>query len=144
MLSPGRVTVHSTPCERSERAGRYESGSETEVFFGTSLLCWSDTHLERRGHARLVGDIGWSPRERLDPPAETSLIVVWADRDRSGDGEAAALSLREKLIRRGISIAVQPPPGPGLFRRVRRGLIWPTFGVVSGSGTLLESYDEKS
>jgi phage/plasmid primase-like uncharacterized protein len=27
----------------------------------------------------------------LEPPAETALVVVWADRDRSGAGEAAAL-----------------------------------------------------
>ena len=39
---------------------------------------------------------------RLKPPAETSLAVVWADRDRSDAGEAAALSLRERLLERGI------------------------------------------
>jgi phage/plasmid primase-like uncharacterized protein len=49
--------------------------------------------------------------QRLEPPARTSLIVVWADRDRSGTGEAAALSLRERLVRRGISVAVHLPPG---------------------------------
>jgi putative DNA primase/helicase len=48
---------------------------------------------------------------RLEPPAETALVVVWADRDRSGAGEAAALSLRERLIGRGISVAVHLPPG---------------------------------
>jgi len=50
--------------------------------------------------------------ERLEPPAQTSLVVVWADRDRSGTGEAAALSLRERLLRRGISVAMHLPPGP--------------------------------
>lgn len=49
---------------------------------------------------------------RLEPPAGTSLVVVWADRDRSGAGEAAALSLRERLLRQGISVAVHVPPGP--------------------------------
>ncbi len=49
---------------------------------------------------------------RLEPPAETALVVVWADRDRSGAGEMAALSLRERLIGRGISVAVHLPPGP--------------------------------
>jgi len=49
---------------------------------------------------------------RLEPPAGTSLVVVWADRDRSGAGEAAALSLRERLLRQGISVAVHLPPGP--------------------------------
>jgi putative DNA primase/helicase len=49
---------------------------------------------------------------RLEPPAGTSLVVVWADRDRSGAGEAAALSLCERLLRRGIAVAVHLPPGP--------------------------------
>ena len=49
---------------------------------------------------------------RFEPPADTALVVVWADRDRSGAGEAAALTLRERLLRRGISVAVQLPPGP--------------------------------
>jgi hypothetical protein len=40
------------------------------------------------------------------------LVVVWADRDRSGAGEAAALSLRERLLQRGIPVAVHLPPGP--------------------------------
>ena len=49
---------------------------------------------------------------RLQPPAETSLAVVWADRDRSGTGEAAALSLRERLLECGIPVVVPLPPGP--------------------------------
>ena len=49
---------------------------------------------------------------RFEPPAGTSLLVVWADRDRSGTGEAAALTLRERLLKRGISVAVHLPPGP--------------------------------
>jgi putative DNA primase/helicase len=50
--------------------------------------------------------------ERAEPPAKTSLVVVWADRDRSGAGEAAAMRLREWLLRRGIPVAVHLPPGP--------------------------------
>jgi putative DNA primase/helicase len=50
--------------------------------------------------------------ERLEPPAQTSLVVVWADRDRSGAGQGAAVRLRERLLRRGISVAVHLPPGP--------------------------------
>jgi len=49
---------------------------------------------------------------RLEPPADTSLIVVWADRDRSGAGESAAKSLHERMLRRGIPVAVHLPPGP--------------------------------
>jgi putative DNA primase/helicase len=49
---------------------------------------------------------------RLEPPAGTSLVVIWADRDRSGAGQAAALSLRERLLGRGIAAAVHLPPGP--------------------------------
>jgi len=47
---------------------------------------------------------------RMEPPAETSLVVVWADRDRSGAGEVAAHSLRERLIKRGMPVAVHLPP----------------------------------
>jgi hypothetical protein len=49
---------------------------------------------------------------RLEPPTGTSLVVIWADRDRSGAGEAAALTLRERLLGRGIALAVHLPPGP--------------------------------
>ena len=49
---------------------------------------------------------------RLEPPAGTSLVVVWADRDHSGAGEAAALTLRERLLKSGISVAVHLPTGP--------------------------------
>jgi hypothetical protein len=49
---------------------------------------------------------------RLEPPAATTLVVIWADRDRSGAGEAAALSLRDRLIGRGLSVAVHLPPEP--------------------------------
>jgi putative DNA primase/helicase len=50
--------------------------------------------------------------ERLEPSPKTSLVVIWADRDWSGAGEAAAVSLRKRLLRRGISVAVHLPPGP--------------------------------
>jgi hypothetical protein len=59
---------------------------------------------------------------RMEPPAETSLVVVWADRDRSGAGEAAALSLRKRLIGRGISVAVHLPPGP--IPSTAKGIDW--------------------
>ena len=49
-------------------------------------------------------------------------MVVWADRDRSGAGEAAALSLRERLIGRGISVAVHLPPGP--IPSTAKGIDW--------------------
>jgi putative DNA primase/helicase len=49
---------------------------------------------------------------RLEPPAGTSLVVVWADRDRSGTGEAAALTLLVRLLKSRISVAVHLPPGP--------------------------------
>jgi hypothetical protein len=59
---------------------------------------------------------------RMEPPAETSLVVVWADRDRSGAGEAAALLLRKRLIGRGISVAVHLPPGP--IPSTAKGIDW--------------------
>jgi hypothetical protein len=59
---------------------------------------------------------------RMEPPAETSLVVVWADRDRSGAGEAAALSLRQRLIERGMPVAVHLPPGP--IPSTAKGIDW--------------------
>jgi len=60
--------------------------------------------------------------ERLELPAQTSLVVIWADRDRSGAGEATAMRLRQRLLRRGISVAVHLPPGPIPARA--KGLDW--------------------
>jgi len=59
---------------------------------------------------------------KLEPPAETSLVVVWADRDRSGAGEEAAMTLRERLQRQGISVAIHLPPGPIPARA--KGIDW--------------------
>ena len=59
---------------------------------------------------------------RLEPPPETSLVVVWADRDRSGAGEEAAMTLRERLQRQGISVAMHLPPGPIPARA--KGIDW--------------------
>jgi len=59
---------------------------------------------------------------RFEPPAETSRIIVWADRDRSDAGEAAALSLRERLLGKGIPVAVRLPPG--LIPIGAKGIDW--------------------
>ena len=59
---------------------------------------------------------------KLEPPAETSLVVIWADRDRSGAGEEAAMTLRERLQRQGISVAIHLPPGPIPARA--KGIDW--------------------
>jgi hypothetical protein len=50
--------------------------------------------------------------ERFEPPPEVSLLVVWADLDVSGAGEKAAMGLRERLLARGIQVAVHVPRGP--------------------------------
>jgi putative DNA primase/helicase len=50
--------------------------------------------------------------ERLEQPTKTSQVVIWADRDRSRAGEAAAMALRKRLLPRGISVAVHLPPVP--------------------------------
>jgi len=59
---------------------------------------------------------------RFEPPADTSLVVVWADRDRSGAGESAAKSLYERMLRRGIPVAVHLPPGA--IRTGAKGIDW--------------------
>ena len=74
---------------------------------------------------------------RLEPPAGTSLVVVWADRDRSGAGEAAALALRERLLGEGSRWRCTYRRGRS--RRVRRESIGRTSGAITPSGRLPES-----
>ena len=50
--------------------------------------------------------------ERFEPPPGVSLVVVWADLDVSGAGEQAAIGLRDRLLVRGIQVAVHVPQGP--------------------------------
>lgn len=50
--------------------------------------------------------------ERWEPPGGTQFVVIWADLDRSGTGQAAAASLRDRLLARGIQVALHLPPGP--------------------------------
>ena len=50
--------------------------------------------------------------ERFEPPPGVSLVVVWADLDVSGAGERAALGLRDRLLVRGLQVAVHVPKGP--------------------------------
>jgi phage/plasmid primase-like uncharacterized protein len=59
---------------------------------------------------------------KMEPPAGTSLVVVWADRDQSGAGEAAAPSLRKRLLGRGTPVAVHLPPGP--ITSTAKGIDW--------------------
>ncbi len=60
--------------------------------------------------------------ERFEPPPGVSLVVVWADLDVSGAGERAALGLRERLLARGIPVAVHVPRGP--IPAGTKGLDW--------------------
>lgn len=50
--------------------------------------------------------------QRFVPPPEVELVVIWADLDRSGTGEQAARALRERLVSRGIRVALHLPKGP--------------------------------
>ncbi len=50
--------------------------------------------------------------QRFVPPPGVELVVIWADLDRSGTGEQAALALRERLVSRGIRVALHLPKGP--------------------------------
>lgn len=47
-----------------------------------------------------------------EPPEGTRLVVIWADLDRSGGGQSAAQTLRDRLLSRGIQVALHLPPGP--------------------------------
>ncbi len=50
--------------------------------------------------------------ERWEPPTGTRLVVIWADLDRSGTGQAAASALRDRLLAEGLQVACHLPPGP--------------------------------
>jgi phage/plasmid primase-like uncharacterized protein len=49
---------------------------------------------------------------RWEPPAGVRLVVIWADLDRSGAGQAAANRLRDRLLAQGIQVALHLPAGP--------------------------------
>jgi phage/plasmid primase-like uncharacterized protein len=50
--------------------------------------------------------------EAFEPPPGVTLVVIWADLDRSGRGAFAANKLRARLLTMGIQVAVHLPPGP--------------------------------
>jgi hypothetical protein len=60
--------------------------------------------------------------ERFEPPAGVTLVVVWADLDVSGAGTLAAQKLLDRLVVRGIRVAVHVPKGP--IRKGMKGLDW--------------------
>jgi putative DNA primase/helicase len=60
--------------------------------------------------------------ERWEPPLGVRLVVIWADLDRSGAGQAAANRLRDRLLAQGIQVAVHFPPGP--IPAGHKGLDW--------------------
>jgi hypothetical protein len=60
--------------------------------------------------------------ERFEPPPGVALVVIWADLDVSGAGEKAAIWLRDRLVARGIQVAVHLPPGP--IPAGRKSLDW--------------------
>ena len=60
--------------------------------------------------------------ERFEPPKGVTLVVVWADLDISGAGELAAEKLLDRLVVRGVRVAMHVPKGP--IPRGMKGLDW--------------------
>lgn len=60
--------------------------------------------------------------EAFEPPPGVTLVVIWADLDRSGRGAIAANRLRDRLLTKGIQVAVNLPPGP--IPEGAKGLDW--------------------
>ncbi len=60
--------------------------------------------------------------ERFEPPTEVTLVVVWADLDVSGTGERAAEVLLNRLVAKGVRVAVHVPKGP--IPKGMKGLDW--------------------
>lgn len=50
--------------------------------------------------------------ENWEPPPGIDVVFIWADKDRSGAGEAAANGLQERLRTRGIAGIIHVPHGP--------------------------------
>jgi nucleotide-binding universal stress UspA family protein len=46
----------------------------------------------------------------FDPPPGVEAVCIWADKDRSGTGEAAAIALRDRLRRAGLRAVIAKPP----------------------------------
>jgi hypothetical protein len=60
--------------------------------------------------------------EQVMLPSGIGRIVIWADLDRSGAGQAAAERLRVRLSADGIDASVELPPGP--IPAGAKGLDW--------------------
>ena len=60
--------------------------------------------------------------ERFAPPAGVTLVVVWADLDVSGAGERAAETLLNRLVAKGVRVAVHVPKVP--IPKGMKGLDW--------------------
>jgi putative DNA primase/helicase len=50
--------------------------------------------------------------EHWQPPPGVDVVFIWADRDRSGAGQAAAKRLQERLDARGVGGIIHLPRGP--------------------------------
>jgi len=57
-----------------------------------------------------------------EPPAGVRLVVIWADLDVSGAGETAASGLCDRLLARGLQVAIHLPPAP--IPHGQKGLDW--------------------
>lgn len=50
--------------------------------------------------------------ESFTPGPNTKMVVIWADKDRSGRGEEAALELKRRLWEKGIKAQIMMPSLP--------------------------------
>jgi hypothetical protein len=68
---------------------------------------------------------------RFEPPAGVRRVVIWADRDRSGTGQAAAGRLREWLLSQGLPVVTHLPAGP--LPATARGWDWADEWLARGA-----------
>lgn len=73
-----------------------------------------------------------SMMEKVDIPPDVKLLIIWADRDRSGTGERAARALKERLARERKDVTVHIFLPPLAIPAREKGVDWNDVLVSQG------------
>lgn len=95
-------------------------GVETalSVHFATGMPVWPTTS------ATLLA--------QFDPPPGVRHVVIWADKDRSGTGQASARELKMQLCKRGIKVTIMFPTYaiPARAKGIDWNDVWQSLGAA--------------
>jgi hypothetical protein len=100
MVAPGILTGGAIRLFAPTRELGLAEGIETAL----AVRLWTGMPVWSAVSARML--------ERVALPSGIRRVVIWADLDRSGTGQAAAERLRARLSAEGIEASVEHPPGP--------------------------------